>query len=291
MAESDVITAAGPFTRGSLAGDLAALGLPPGATVMVHSSLSRLGWVAGGAQAVVLALLDAVGPEGTVVVPTHSGHLTDPARWESPPVPETWWSVIREETPAYDPRLTPTRSMGAVVECFRHLPGVRRSSHPTVSVAAHGPNRDRIVEEHSLAYGLGEDSPLARLYELDAFVLLLGVGHANNTSLHLAEYRADYPDKAWVTKASPVLVEGERQWAEWADLDPDDSDFDALGEAFGATGLETLGPVGGGTARLMRQRALVDFAVEWMSANRRAGSAGHAAVEEELGRASAAGNR
>lgn len=268
MIEEHTVDAGGPFTRTTLARDLAGLGLKAGSVVMVHSSLSRLGWVAGGAHAVVLALLDVVGPTGTLVVPTHSGHLTDPSRWERPPVPAEWWDTIRAETPAYDALLTPTRSMGAVVECFRHLPDSRRSGHPTVSVAAVGRWRDQVVDHHGLAYGLGETSPLARLYDLDAQVLLLGVGHANNTSLHLAEYRADYPSKRWVTKASPLCVDGERQWVEWPDLDPDDSDFGALGAAFGATGHERAGPVGAGTARLMSQRAVVDFAVAWFGEHR-----------------------
>jgi len=268
VVEDAVIGEAGPFTSGSLREDLLDLGVEAGSTVMVHSSLSRLGWVAGGAQAVVMALMDALGPTGTLVMPTHSGHLTDPARWERPPVPAEWWPLIRGETPAYDPDLTPTRAMGAIVECFRHLPGVRRSAHPTVSVAAVGPSRAHIVEGHSLAYGLGEGSPLARLYDLDAWVLLLGVGQANNTSLHLAEYRADYPDKAWGTKASPVETSGQRQWVEWPDLDGDDSDFTTLGAEFATTGLEKAGPAGGGTARLMRQRAIVDYATEWFSSHR-----------------------
>ncbi len=101
--EDAVIGEAGPFTRGSLREDLLDLGVEAGSTVMVHSSLSRLGWVAGGAQAVVMALMDALGPTGTLVMPTHSGHLTDPARWERPPVPAEWWPLIRGETPAYDP--------------------------------------------------------------------------------------------------------------------------------------------------------------------------------------------
>jgi aminoglycoside 3-N-acetyltransferase len=258
-----------PATVGSLTEDLRALGVRDGAVVMVHSSLSRLGYVAGGAHAVVLALLNAVGPAGTIVVPTHSGDLSDPATWSKPPVPEAWWDTIRSAMPAYDPVLTPTRRMGAIVECFRRLPGTRRSAHPTISVAAHGPQATTIIDPHPLAYGLGEDSPLARLYELDADVALLGVGHANNTSLHLAEYRADYPNKAWTTHGSPVFIDDHRAWTTYDDLEADDSDFVPLGESFASTGQEHRAAVGAGVGRFMRQRDIVDYAVEWMGQHRR----------------------
>jgi aminoglycoside 3-N-acetyltransferase len=268
VTEFDVIAAAGPFTRATLADDLRQLGVSPGGTLLVHSSLSRLGWVVGGAQAVVLALLDVLKPSGTLVMPTHSGGVGDPERWQHPAVPEEWWPTIRDEMPAFDPSLTPTRKMGAIVECFRHVDGVRRSHHPQVSFAAWGPNRDAVIEDHGLAFGLGETSPLARLYELEASVLLLGVGHGNNTSLHLGEYRADYPRKRSITRHSPVLVDGERQWIAWEDLDPDDSDFESLGTDFSSTGLETAGVVGAGTARLMGQRPVVDFASSWFGDHR-----------------------
>jgi aminoglycoside 3-N-acetyltransferase len=268
VSEADVIARAGPFTRSTLVEDLRKLELRGGETVLVHSSLSRLGYVVGGAHTVVLALFDAVGPSGTLVMPTHSGNLSDPARWSRPPVPEPWWQTIRDESPAYNPLLTPTRNMGAIVECFRHVPGVLRSNHPTGSFAAVGPHRDLIVGDHPLDYAFGETSPLARLYKLDASVLLLGVGHGNNTSLHLAEYRAAYRSKAWVTKASPVLVDGERQWVNWSDLDPDDRDFVELGEEFGRSGQERQGPVGAGIARLMKQQVVVDFAAMWFGEHR-----------------------
>jgi aminoglycoside 3-N-acetyltransferase len=134
-----------PATVASLVADLRSLGVTAGMTVMVHSSLSRLGYVAGGAQAVVQALLEAVGTDGTIMMPTHSGDLTDPAPWTSPPIPAAWWDIVRNEMPAFDIRLTPTRGMGAIVECFRHVRGVRRSAHPTVSAAAVGPNAEALM--------------------------------------------------------------------------------------------------------------------------------------------------
>jgi aminoglycoside 3-N-acetyltransferase len=257
-----------PATVTSLVADLRALGVEAGVTVMVHSSLSRLGYVCGGAQAVVTALLDAAGPTGTLMMPTHSGDLSDPAPWSRPPVPEAWWPTLRDEMPAYDPALTPTRLMGAIVECFRHANGVRRSTHPTVSAGAVGPHAAALVDGHELANGLGEHSPQARLYDLDGHILLLGVTHANNTSLHLAEHRAAPPDAATTTNWSPMTVDGRREWVAYSDLVADDSDFAAIGEAFAATGRQASGTVGSGEALFMRSRDVVDFAVEWMHAHR-----------------------
>lgn len=256
-----------PATVSSLVADLRRLGLSEGAVVMVHSSLSALGFVVGGAQAVVEALLTAVGPGGTVMMPSHSTHLTDPAEWEHPPVPEAWWETIRAEMPAYDRHLTPTREMGAIVECFRHLPGALRSDHPTVSAVAVGPRANELTDGHELAFGLGERSPQARLYDVDGFVLLLGVGHGNNTSLHLAEHRAPAvaPTR---TESSPLLVDGRRQWVSYECLDEDESDFVEVGEAFAATGAQVSGPAGAGTGHLMRARAVVDFGAGWMRQHR-----------------------
>ena len=267
--EADAIAATSvPATILSLVGDIAALGVEPGGVVIVHSSLSALGWVAGGPQSVVEALLEVVGPDGTIVMPTHSGQLSDPAAWSRPPVPEAWIDPLHEGLPAYDPYLTPTLAMGQVVECFRQHRSTLRSAHPTLSFAACGPKAEAVVGFHPLSPGLGEESPLGRLYELDAQVLLLGVGHVHDTSLHLAEHRASWPGKATMREGAPVRRRGRREWVAYDDLELDESDFDRIGDAFAATGGERSGPVGQGIGRLSRVRALVDFAVEWMNEHR-----------------------
>lgn len=258
-----------PATVASLVADLAVLGVTPGMTMLVHSSLSALGWVSGGAQAVVLALREAVGPGGTLVMPTHSTGLTDPAAWRNPPVPEAWWPIIRATMPAYDPATTPTRGMGAIPDCFRGAADVRRSDHPHDSFAAWGRAAAFITERHELTSGLGEGSPLARLYERDGWVLLLGVGHGNNTSLHLAEARATFPGKRLGQQGAPLLVAGERRWVAFETLDVDDEDFPALGADFARdTGLVRAGRIAAAPALLMPQRALVDYGTRWLTANR-----------------------
>jgi aminoglycoside 3-N-acetyltransferase len=275
MTEADAIArSTRPATVSSLVDDLRRLGVEPGMTMMVHSSLAGLGFVAGGAQAVVAALLESVGVSGTVMMPTHSGHLSEPSAWEHPPIPVEWCDEVRSSMPAYDPVVTPTRSMGAIVECFRHVSGVVRSAHPTVSAAAVGPNAAVLIDGHELDHGLGEGSPQARLYELDGHVALLGVTHANNSSLHLSEYRAAPPDAPMATDGSPVIVDGRRQWATYANLVDDDSDFAEIGEAFAATGAQRSASIGAGTGRLMRSRAIVDFATGWMREHRHGATPG-----------------
>lgn len=254
-----------PNTVASLAADLRALGLHSGMTVLVHSSLSRLGWVCGGPVAVVLALEAVLGRAGTLVMPAFSTGMSDPAHWQNPAVPAQWWEPIRATMPAFDATMTPTRHMGAIAECFRTQTGVRRSAHPQFSFAAWGQHAAFVTAGHALANSLGEQSPLARIYALGGSVLLLGVGHANNTSLHLAEHRADYTAKTFMPTASPMLVDGQREWVRFLDLDFDDEDFPQLGADFARdSGLEQRGQVGTGSALLMPQRALVDYGVAWL---------------------------
>ncbi|GAA0659611.1 aminoglycoside N(3)-acetyltransferase [Salarchaeum japonicum] len=267
MSEGDAVEAVEePVTPERLASDLRDLGVR-GETVLVHSSMSSLGWVPGGPQGVVEALRDAVTEAGTIVVPTHTSHLCTPGVWENPPIPDDWLPAVRESMPAFRPDVTPSRGVGAVPECLRTHPDAVRSDHPQYSFAAWGADADAIVATHELDRGLGENSPLSAVYDRDGLVLILGTGHDTNTSLHLAETRADY-ERDETVEEGPMLVDGEHQWVEFADIERTTDDFDAVGAAFeDDVGVET-GRVGAADAKLLDQRALVDYATEWFGRNR-----------------------
>ncbi|WP_347597304.1 AAC(3) family N-acetyltransferase [Acrocarpospora sp. B8E8] len=251
----------------SLSSDLRGLGVGPGDVVIVHSSLKSLGYVVGGVQAVIQALLDVLGPEGTLVVPTQTGDNSDPSGWRNPPVPADWWPVVREESPGYDPSRTPSQWMGIIPETVRTWPGAKRSAHPWLSFAALGKNADVIIADHQLDDALGDKSPLGAIYRLDGKVLLLGVGHDSNTSLHLGEWRQESPPRG-PHGASIRQPDGTSRWVTWTDVLEDESDFERLGAAFEESSPVSIGHVGNATARLMPQRALVDFATTWIAKNR-----------------------
>eukprot|EP00698_Gefionella_okellyi_P014032 TRINITY_DN3877_c0_g1_i1.p1 TRINITY_DN3877_c0_g1~~TRINITY_DN3877_c0_g1_i1.p1 ORF type:complete len:297 (-),score=43.80 TRINITY_DN3877_c0_g1_i1:50-940(-) len=280
--EADTIgCVSAPNTVQSLTQQLHALGIQHGDTLVVHSSLSALGWTCGGAQAVVMALSSAVNAErqcadehGTLVTPAFTSDNSEPSEWHKPSVPDEWHSIIRATMPAFDPLRSPTRGMGAIAELCRTWPSSIRSNHPHLSFCALGKHAQYITDEHSLALGHGEQSPLARLYDCDAKILLLGVGHHNNSSMHLAELRA--PDWTPIQQGASVLSEDGRSscwvtfddWAEESDLFPE---IGALFEDHhkGQLDVVSIGTVGAATARLMSQRACVDFATEWFTNKRK----------------------
>lgn len=264
MTELDTIKKlAHPITKDSLVADFKNLGIKKGDILTVHSSLSSIGWVSGGAIAVILALFEVLGENGTLIMPAHSGDLSDPSGWGNPPVPESWWQTIRDTMPGYHPKYTPTRSMGAIAEAFRSFPEVSRSSHPQVSFSGWGQHAADILANHSLNYGLGECSPLGKLYQFsDAKILLLGVNYENNTSFHLAEYRQS--DVKPIKYGAPILENDKTIWTEYTDIELFTDNFLTIGTDFEAENKCINGTVGNSKVKLFNQKKAVDFAESWL---------------------------
>ena len=279
MSEADVVNATKePITIDILYHAFTKLGINKGDVLLVHSSLSSIGWVCGGAQAVVTALLMTAGADGasqnggTLVMPAHSGDWSDPAEWENPPVPKEWIQAIYDNMPAYIPEITPTRGMGRIAELFRSVPGVIRSNHPQVSFCAKGRYAENITRDHMLSPQLGMESPLGRMYDVNAKVLLLGVGYDSCTSFHLAEtLLSEMP----VKRTGTAMLENEvRVWKWFGDFEYNCDDFELIGKAFEENGTVKKGKAGNAECKLFKMKDGVDFALNWLRQNRFGGCAG-----------------
>ncbi|WP_219835439.1 aminoglycoside N(3)-acetyltransferase [Paenibacillus sp. R14(2021)] len=267
MSEHEVVAhTVAPNTVTSMLGDLRALGVQEGDKLLVHSSLSSLGWVCGGPQAVVQALQLAVGEAGTLIMPAQSGDWSDPAEWAHPPVPAAWLDTIYREMPAFDPLLSPTRGMGRIAELFRTFPGTIRSRHPQVSFCANGPHAEEIVSDHPLTPQFGLASPLGKLQALDAKVLLLGAGYDSCTSFHLAEALIE----AMPTKrmGAAMTEDGGRIWKWFHDFAYDSEDFDRIGEQLDEDGSARSGRIGNADCRLFDLAEGVRTAEQWLRRHR-----------------------
>jgi aminoglycoside 3-N-acetyltransferase len=257
-----------PITKKRLVEDFRKAGISPGDTLIVHSSMRTIGWIVGGAVTVIEALMEAVSDQGTLVMPTQSTDNGEPSRWRAPPVPEEWWKIIRDELPPYNPVTTPTRKMGIIAETFRKYPNVYRSAHPQASFGAWGKTAKYVVETHPADDAFGEKSPLAKLYEQDAKILLIGIGLEANTSLHYAEAKANLPDMPVESKGAAVLEDGKRAWKTWEEPEYDDDDFHKIAGDFEEQ--EGLSPVyiGQAESHIFEMRELIDYAVCWLRKNR-----------------------
>jgi len=254
-----------------LSHDFAALGVGLGQVVLLHSSLSSLGHIEGGAGTVVSALLDVLRAEGTLVVPAGTaGHSDTSPLYRAAVAGMTPGEVAayRARMPAFDPATTPSQQMGRIAEHVRTLPGARRSAHPHTSFAAIGPRAAEIVDGHARDCLLGERSPLARLYDADALVLLLGVGYDKCTAFHLAEYRV--PGQGSREYGCAVDDGSGRRWHRYRDVDFDTSDFPALGEAYESLPEHPVirARIGTADTRLFDLAPAVAYAETWLTGHR-----------------------
>ena len=181
VGEGDMSKTPVSVTRAQLAAGLRELGLAEGDSLIIHSSLSSMGHMEGGAEAVIEALLEAIGPRGNLMLPAFN---------YSAPVPE----------PYFDPATTPART-GAIPEAGRKRPGAVRSLHPSHSVAVIGPQAVELTRDHLSVRAFGIGSPIDRLAQMGGKVLLLGVGHTSHSLIHVAEEYAGVPKVSFYPEA------------------------------------------------------------------------------------------
>lgn len=227
-----------PVSRAEVIRQLRALGVEPGGVLLVHTSFRAVRPVEDGPRGLIEALLDALGPKGTLVMPS--------------------WSGLDDEP--FDPLTTPASpDLGVVADQFWRIADVRRSDH-VFAFAAAGPHAAQILKDPLPLPPHIAESPVGRVYELDGQVLLLGVGHDANTTLHLAELIAEVPYR--VPRYCTVREAGGLVRVSYGENDHCCARFALADGWLRARGAQWEGPVGHGSGRLMRSRDVVAAAVE-----------------------------
>jgi aminoglycoside N3'-acetyltransferase len=229
------------LSRDEVAGQLGALGVQKGGVLLVHTSFRAVRPIAGGPTGLIEALRAALGPEGTLVMPSWTGSDEEP----------------------FDPASTPASpDLGVVADTFWRLPGVVRSPH-LFAFAAAGPQAERVTSGPLPLPPHIPESPVGHVHELDGQVLLLGVNHDADTTLHLAELLAGVPYS--VPKSCTVLQEGRLVRLEYGENDHCCERFTLADGWLRERGLQSEGPVGHAQARLIRARDIVRVALEHLA--------------------------
>ena len=247
-----------PVTKDDLIHKFSQLGIKRGDTLLVHASLSSLGYVVGGAEALYLALREVIGIEGTIVVPSQTVEISDPASWQYPPVPDEWHAVIRDAMPAYSKKLSYSKAMGAFSQFIGILPNSIRSNHPMYSFTAIGEKAIEIIGQDSFDFPFGDESPLGRLYSIGAKIILIGTDFETNTSIHLAENRLN---RAVIQESSKILTKDGEKWISFKNIELDlYDDYLEIQNRFMENHLVAHTTINEGTVYLFDMKECVDFA-------------------------------
>ncbi|GIH04009.1 aminoglycoside 3-N-acetyltransferase [Rhizocola hellebori] len=261
------------ITADQLGDALSDAGLPAGGIVMVHARLSAFPWIVGGAESVVHALLKAVGPGGTI---------TAYAGWEDNPYHLGSWPPERQAAyhhgmPAFDPAISEARrGYGRLPERIRTWPQAHRSAHPEMNLVAIGPQADWLTRSDLDDDPYGSGSPLARLVQANATILMLAAPLDSLTLIHHAERIADAEPKRWATYRMPVRRNGETVWHPFTAIDTSRGAYDYATHV-GAEGyIDTIArsaldhgigrqaTIFGADCHMFAAKPLVDHATSWI---------------------------
>lgn len=222
--------------RDRIVEQLRQLGVRAGGVVLVHTGFSSVRPVKGGPSGLIDALLRALGDEGTLAMP----------------------SLADTDDEPFDRASTPCLDMGIVAQTFWQMPGVLRSDSPH-AFAAIGPRADEVTAPHPVEVPHGLSSPVGRVYELDGQVLLIGVGHDANTTIHLAENLAGV--RYGISHQAKMAVAGRRLVRTFVEVDHCCERFGLMDGWLEAEGKQKRGIVGHAEARLARSRDIVATAL------------------------------
>ncbi|MDE6195515.1 MAG: AAC(3) family N-acetyltransferase [Erysipelotrichaceae bacterium] len=237
---------------------LQSLGIQKGMLVLVDAAIHNFGYISGGAQAIIEALMEIVGYEGTIIMPSFTMEHMDPSCKSKYRIEREHWEYIRQNPMAFHRKLSAPTSQDALVHQFMRNEAIARSCHPLYSFVAWGKYAKLLCDKHPLHFGLSKDSPLGKIVDLNGYVLLLGCDYKECTMFHLARYHGEQLPIKIVSAA--IQQNKQVVWKDMLDLELINDDFAVIGEAMEERKVVKTSYLGTGRCRFFSAREAVRIA-------------------------------
>lgn len=238
------------FTQQQLTTQLLNLGIVKGDVIEVHASLKSIGYILGGAQTLLDAILEVIGLEGTLVMAAQSWGNSEPAFFQNPPIEVEKFQTLRDSHPAYRQKQEDFRFMGELVKAMQLRPNSYVSNHPNYGFIAIGKYAKWLTQSHALSDGLGMNSPLGKCLELRSKIVLIGVDYDRATGLHLGEHLSGY--RPYQLQGARIFDKGVSLWTRYLDIDYDSDDFLQVGKILEEKELVRFGSLGRAKVKLFK---------------------------------------
>ncbi|MEG0265087.1 MAG: AAC(3) family N-acetyltransferase [Erysipelotrichaceae bacterium] len=252
-------------TRKDIKRQLEAMGIQKGMLLLVQGNALDLGYISGGSQAMIDAIMDCVGYEGTIVMPSFTLDLVDPACMSKNHIDKESWEDVRESSYPFNKKLSKPTDCDELVLQFMRNDGIVRSYHPNYSFLAWGKYAKVICDKHPLHFGLSKDSPLGKLYDLNAYVLLLGSEYKDCAIFNLAHYNSEKLPIRIVS--APIEKSKKTAWKDMLDLELNNEGFNVVGEVMEERKIVRTTYLGLGKCRLFSAREAVKIATAYLNIN------------------------
>lgn len=253
-------------TKQDIRQQLESLGVQKGMVLLVQADVSKLGYIVGGAQALIEAIQDVVGFDGTIVMPTFTSQLLDPACHQEQLARE-YWGQIRENALPFNRKLTAPKTADHLVNQFLRNEGVARSYHPVYSFAAWGKYAKLICDKHPLHFGLSKDSPLGKIVDFNGYVVLLGTDYSSCTMFDMARYIKERQSIRIIN--APIEINQRVEWKSMLELDFDHIDKHEIGEIMEDRSIVASSYIGNSKCRMFSGREAVKIANAYFHLNRK----------------------
>jgi aminoglycoside 3-N-acetyltransferase len=245
------------YTQEDLIDQIKASGIQAGDVLELHTSLKSMGFILGGANAILEAFLHVLTHEGTLVMAAQAWDNSEPAYFEHPPIAIDLYEQLRNHHPIFQGKQEDIHKMGALAQVMQRHNQVYISNHPQVAMMAIGKHAKWITQEHKLEDMFSERSPLGRLRELKAKVLLIGVDYDACTAMHLGEHLSGV--RPIGIQGSRILVKDKMIWEKFLTYMYDSDDFKAIGVSMESNGLVQQARFAQANTKLIPYETLIRF--------------------------------